>query len=182
MFISQQLKKENIAEYILYMWQVEDLLRSFAFDTDKIEENIINRYPVSDTQKQEVTNWYSNLIQMAELENKKESGHLQIFINIVCDLNDLHSWLLYRQQDIEYEKIYSDTQPELEALYEKMEGKIINEVDMCLQGIYAFMLMRLQKKEISTETENAMYKITRLIAYLSAKYADREENPDKYYE
>ena len=32
MYISQQLKKKNIAEYLLYMWQVEDMLRASNFD------------------------------------------------------------------------------------------------------------------------------------------------------
>ena len=27
MFIAQELRKNNIAEYLLYMWQVEDVIR-----------------------------------------------------------------------------------------------------------------------------------------------------------
>ena len=38
MYISQQLKKQNIAEYLLYMWQVEDLIRANNFDMEKIRE------------------------------------------------------------------------------------------------------------------------------------------------
>ena len=32
MIISEELKQNNIAEYILYMWQTEDMIRSFDFD------------------------------------------------------------------------------------------------------------------------------------------------------
>ena len=35
MIISEELKNNNIAEYILYMWQTEDLIRSFDFDIEK---------------------------------------------------------------------------------------------------------------------------------------------------
>ncbi|MBR2242341.1 MAG: DUF4924 family protein, partial [Prevotella sp.] len=28
MYIAKELRKKNIAEYLLYMWQVEDLLRA----------------------------------------------------------------------------------------------------------------------------------------------------------
>ena len=36
MYISQQLKQQNIAEYLLYMWQVEDSIRANQFDMAKI--------------------------------------------------------------------------------------------------------------------------------------------------
>ena len=45
MKIAQQLKAKNIAEYLIYMWQVEDLIRANECDIDKIRENIISRYP-----------------------------------------------------------------------------------------------------------------------------------------
>ena len=39
MYISQQLKQQNIAEYLLYMWQVEDLIRANGFDIERIKKN-----------------------------------------------------------------------------------------------------------------------------------------------
>ena len=44
MKISQQLKEKNIAEYLIYMWQVEDLIRANKCDIDFIRNNIISRY------------------------------------------------------------------------------------------------------------------------------------------
>lgn len=41
MKIAQQLKEKNIAEYLIYMWQVEDLLRANGCDIDRIRQNII---------------------------------------------------------------------------------------------------------------------------------------------
>ncbi|MBP6255797.1 MAG: DUF4924 family protein, partial [Bacteroides sp.] len=40
MKIAQQLKEKNIAEYLIYMWQVEDLLRANGCDIDRIRQNI----------------------------------------------------------------------------------------------------------------------------------------------
>ena len=30
MFVAQELKKKSIAEYLLYMWQVEDIIRAYG--------------------------------------------------------------------------------------------------------------------------------------------------------
>ena len=34
MLIAKQKRQENIAEYVLYMWQLEDMLRACNFDVD----------------------------------------------------------------------------------------------------------------------------------------------------
>ena len=38
MFIASQKRKENIAEYLLYMWQIEDMIRANNLDIDKIRK------------------------------------------------------------------------------------------------------------------------------------------------
>ena len=30
-------KRENIAEYLLYMWQIEDIIRAYGLDPDRIQ-------------------------------------------------------------------------------------------------------------------------------------------------
>ena len=44
MIIASQKKKENIAEYLLYMWQIEDIIRAYGLDIDQIQKHIINSY------------------------------------------------------------------------------------------------------------------------------------------
>ena len=41
MIIASQKRKENIAEYLLYMWQIEDIIRANKLDIDKIKESVI---------------------------------------------------------------------------------------------------------------------------------------------
>ncbi|MBQ1485634.1 MAG: DUF4924 family protein, partial [Muribaculaceae bacterium] len=48
MIIAKQKRQENIAEYLLYLWQVEDLLRACNLDIDKVEKAVIGRYDVDD--------------------------------------------------------------------------------------------------------------------------------------
>ena len=44
MITASQKRKENIAEYLLYMWQIEDLIRANGLDIDKIRANVLERY------------------------------------------------------------------------------------------------------------------------------------------
>ena len=92
MKISQQLKEKNIAEYLIYMWQVEDLIRANKCDIDFIRNNIISRYPAEEHAALE--EWYGNLADMMRAEGVVEKGHLQINRNVIRNLTDLHAELL----------------------------------------------------------------------------------------
>ena len=82
MKIAQQLKEKNIAEYLIYMWQVEDLLRANGCDIDRIRQNIILRYP--EEERPALEEWYGNLADMMRAEGVTEKGHLQINRNVTA--------------------------------------------------------------------------------------------------
>ena len=55
-------------------------------------------------------------------------------------------------------------------------GKEYGEIETCLNALYGTMMLRLQKKEISPETEHAVKEITTFIGMLSDYYMkDRTE-------
>ena len=72
MIIASQKRKENIAEYLLYMWQIEDLIRANSLDLDKIKANVIDKYPIDEKQQREMADWYESLIDMMRREDVKE--------------------------------------------------------------------------------------------------------------
>ena len=74
MLIAQQKRKENIAEYILYMWQIEDLLRACSFDRAKIETQVVRRFAADEKIENEIALWYNNLALMMENEHVQEPG------------------------------------------------------------------------------------------------------------
>ncbi|MDE6125714.1 MAG: DUF4924 family protein, partial [Muribaculaceae bacterium] len=53
MIIASKKRKENVAEYILYMWQIEDLIRANKLDIDLIRTNVIDSFQLDDAQKVE---------------------------------------------------------------------------------------------------------------------------------
>ena len=76
MFIAQELRKKSIAEYLLYMWQIEDLIRAYGCSLSRIKAEYISQFKYSDEQKEDMIDWYANLIRMLNQEGKRESGHL----------------------------------------------------------------------------------------------------------
>ena len=94
MYISQELRKKNIAEYLLYMWQVEDIIRAYGCSLSRLRHEYISQFDYDEEQKEDLTDWYGNLIRMMNQEGVREKGHIQILRIIVQDLSELHAMLL----------------------------------------------------------------------------------------
>jgi hypothetical protein len=161
------------------MWQIEDILRAYNLDIEKIDEVIVSQYQKDENTKKEIRDWYDNLIQMMKLEHLENSGHLQININLINDLNDLHMELLQNPQEIQYNALFFKTLPFLVEFRGKLNvGAEVNDIELSLHSLYAILLLKLQGKEISKDTGVAIKQISSLLAVLSLKYKHwLEEEP-----
>lgn len=174
MLIARKLKQDNIAEYLLYMWQVEDLIRANGLDMDKINEQIIEKYDQPANVKNEIKDWYANLIDMMRMENIQEKGHLTINKNTLSVLTDLHNKLLKSPIETDYNNVYYKALPFIVELRAKSSGKDIPELETCFSALYGFLLMRLQHRGVSGETQAAISQISSLIRLLSQKYKEEQ--------
>ena len=111
MIIASQKRKENIAEYLLYMWQIEDLIRANGLDIERIRQSVINNYPAEPAQLRDMAEWYESLIDMMRREEVTEKGHLQMNKNIIGDLAQLHLRILAEPKFDEYRKEFYATLP-----------------------------------------------------------------------
>lgn len=171
MYISKQLKQKNIAEYLLYMWQVEDMIRANNFDMEKIRKNIIDPYPsLTDEQRKELARWYQDLINMMHDEGVMEKGHVQINKNVIVWLTDLHLRLLRSSKFPYYSAAYYKALPFIVELRAKGADKDEPELETCFDALYGVLMLKLQKKEISEETQKAMKVISDLLAILAGYY------------
>lgn len=175
MFISQKLRKTNIAEYVLYMWQVEDLIRAYHCDLTTIKKEYISRFELSDEDREEMTDWYGNLIRMIRQEGLTEGGHIQINKLVVQQMDELHQLLLQSPKFPFYSAEYYKVLPFIVELRNK-GSKEASEIETCLTALYGVMLVRLQHKDVSPSTENAVKEITTFLGMLSDYYKkDKEE-------
>ena len=171
MYISRQLKQQNIAEYLLYMWQVEDLVRANGCDLEKIKHNVVDAYPLlTAEQKKELVQWYEDLIGMMHDEGVMQKGHLQINKNIIVWLTDLHLRLLRSPKFPYYSAAYYKALPFIVELRAKGAGKDVPELETCFDAMYGVLMLKLQKKEISEGTRKAVQVIGDLLAMLAGYY------------
>ncbi len=175
MFVAKELRKKSIAEYLLYMWQIEDIIRVYGCSLPVIRREYISKFDYSEEQRSEETDWFANLIRMMNEEGKREYGHLQINEVLLQDVIDLHNRLLQSTKFPFYNAAYYKALPFIVELRNKGD-KDVNEIETCLDALYGIMMLRLQKKEITPETANAIKEITTLMGLLSDYYIkDRTE-------
>lgn len=167
MFIASQKRKENIAEYLLYMWQIEDLIRANELDIDRITANVINSFGLPEEQRKQMIEWYESLIDMMRREDAVKNGHLQLNKNIILQLAQLHDTVLKDPQFAEYSAEYYKTLPFIVELRAKAGENKQGELETCFTALYGMLLLRLQGKEITKDTQIALTQISRFIALLS---------------
>ena len=144
--------KNNIAEYILYLWQIEDYLRAFPQHAESNQE-------------------LHDLSQMMHQENIMEGGHLQLAKNALDELEDLHNDLL--DQEATYRAAIIQLTPSLNMLKAKTDRPTMSDVEACLVLLYQIMLLKLQKRPISSETEQVQKQATHILQYLSRTYKEQ---------
>ncbi|HRP60942.1 MAG TPA: DUF4924 family protein [Vicingus sp.] len=166
MLLAEHKKQTNLAEYILYMWQIEDIIRSHNFDLDLINDSIISRFEVSKEVQYDIKLWYQNLIEQMMKEGKSEKGHLNALNLHLDELNNLHNSLLTTIQDTQYQEAYILAQDNIKNFINKSGGEANTEIEACLIALYGFLMLKLKSSEVSSATKDAMQTFSKLLAIL----------------
>lgn len=177
MYISQELRKKSIAEYLIYMWQVEDIIRAYECNLGRIRREYIDKFDYTDEQKDEMADWYGNLVRMMNQEGCRERGHLQINKIVMQQLTELNAQLLQSTKYPFYNSEYYKVLPFIVELRRRGANNEENEIETCFNALYGVMMLRLQKKKISPDTEHAIKEITTFIGMLSDYYMKDKEEP-----
>ena len=142
-------KKENIAEYILYLWQMEDYLRAFPQNADATPE-------------------LHELNEMMHREGIMNGGHLALANNALNELEELHAQLM--DEDAMYRASIIRLQPSLNLLKAKTDRPTMSDLEACFTLLYQIMLLHLQKRPVSPETASVQQQVTKVLRFLSNAY------------
>lgn len=189
MFVAKQKRRENIAEYILYLWQLEDLLRALKFDPRAIQATLVDRYEGLDAEsKSDLQAWYEELGALLKEEGKLESGHLAHTLHLVEDLNDLHGHLLKAPVGRQYAALFGEVEPELRKLKSEFcsssqNQSELSDIELCFKALYSVMLCRMKGVDAESQyVQDVLEVVSPLIAKLSSIHKQAEEGTIDLYE
>ena len=177
MYTAQKTRKENIAEYILYLWQLEDLLRALQFSPEAIYAKLVKPLGLPEEQKQEVFLWYMDIVNLLREEGKEQQGHLEHTLHLIADLNNLHNQLTVLPVGAEYRRLYARVAPELPALKAKLKDPEISDVELFFRALYSVVLLRIKGSEDGKENryiEDVIGLISPVVAELSRVFHEVE--------
>lgn len=148
MDIAQQKRKENIAEYILYLWQIEDLLRALQLSPEAVYSVLVKPRKLDTAREQMLLAWYMDIADLLAQEKKEESGHLNHTLHLISDLHDLHLRLMQQQElGEDYRQLYANLAQHLPALRLRLgKESEMSDTELCFRALYAAMLYRIKGK------------------------------------
>ena len=185
MVIADKLRTTNRAEYLLYMWQVEDVIRAYGGDPDRIAAEYVSRFTLDTETRRRTVQWYADLCGMMRSEGVMEKGHMQICRNALQELTELHNALLGSVKFPYYREMYYKVLPYIVELRAKRGAAADTaadtadkpELETCLDLLYGVMMLRLQKKPVSPGTEKAVKDVSVLLGQLSDYYFKDKAEP-----
>jgi len=170
MLIAQQKLQENIAEYVLYMYQVEDIIRAYNFDVELILHDLVEPQISNEEILKEYRLWYKKIMNDLKNQGKEKNGHLLELNDIFVELSYLHTMLIGQSIDKKYIECVNNAHIYIEEFRERSNLKDKNVIEVLFAALYMKLLLRLQKKEISSQTEQAFEAMRLMLAHLSAFY------------
>ncbi len=170
MIKAEELKWQNISEYIIHMYKSEDLVRTFAFDLNKITDYLIANIPVSASEKKEQVLWYAALIEQMRVDNIEVKGHLNELKNLVSQLSKLHIKLI--EEDKIYQNINSKATPFIQNQIKVSKNTVRDPIQICLNAVYGFLLLKINSKGITDDQQKMLDAFGNLLSYLSFTYKE----------
>ncbi len=181
MYTAQKLRRENIAEYILYLWQLEDLLRAMQFSPEAIYSQFVA--PLKDLSPEEqhqLLSWYVELGELLVNEGKEDKGHLEHTLHLIADLHNLHLQLMKLPVGARYRTLYASFEEVLPDLQSRYEGKI-SDTELCFRTLYGVMLYRI-KGESSPAINDTIEYVSPIVAELAKMYKQVESGEINLFE
>ena len=183
MDIAQAKRKENIAEYILYLWQIEDLLRALQFSPEAIYSQLVAPRQIEEEQKHVYLLWYMDIVNLLKKENKEESGHLEHTLHLIGDMHNLHLQLMQNPVGEHYRTTFARLAPQLPMLRTLVKKEDVCDTEICFRALYAAMLYRIKGDKKRAEAINDTIElVSPVVAELAAMYGKVERGEIDLFE
>ena len=156
MDIAKTKRRENIAEYILYLWQLEDLLRALQFSPEAVHSQLIAPRNLSQPEQRLYLEWYMDIADLLRQEGKERQGHLDHTLHLIA--------------------------PELPRLRAVLGRNETSDTELCFRALYAAMLYRIRGEGGQQAVADTVEYISPAIAELASMYGKVERGEIDLFE
>lgn len=170
MLIARRTKENNIAEHVIYMFQVEDLIRASNMEIETIVNTIIEPHITDEKLAAEYKDWYSGLIRQMKAEGVTKKGHLSDINEILMELLLLHNTLLNVMNHKQYLAVFEKALPALKDFQVKSNASNVNLVEVGFNALYSKLILKLKGQAFSQATEEAFAQISEMLGFLAVYY------------
>jgi len=170
MLVAQKTKESNIAEHVIYMFQIEDLIRANKFNLEDIFHTIIVPQVSEETMVEQYKDWYKGLVKQMKIEGIEKQGHLADVNEIIMELLMLHNTLLNVLNDKGYKERFEKALPVIKDYQSKSNSGSINVIEVGFNALYSKMMYKLKGQKFTQSTEEAFTQISQLLGYLAIYY------------
>lgn len=140
-------RRENIAEYILYLWQLEDIMRALQFSPEAIYAQLVKPRGLDPGSENRLLVWYMSIADLLRDEGRQENGHLAHTLHLIADLQRLHDQLMTLPAGEKYRAAYALLEPELPRLRTIIGKEDMGDIELAFRALYATMLYRMKGGE-----------------------------------
>ncbi|PKP18543.1 MAG: hypothetical protein CVU05_13305 [Bacteroidetes bacterium HGW-Bacteroidetes-21] len=169
MIAAQELRKKNISEYLLYMYHIEDVIRSFDMDQIKIQKYIIEKY-TSEANIQDIEEWFAGIIGMMKTENKIQKGHITLLDMLINELEGFHLRLMNSEEE-DYKTSYNKVNNIVTDIVSRANStENLRITEICLNIMYWYLMQKLSKHEISDLQLKQIKTVSNYLALLSSYF------------
>ena len=162
MDIAKIKRRENIAEYILYLWQLEDLLRALQFSPEAVHSQLIAPRDLSQPEQRLYLEWYMDIADLLR--------------------QDLHLQLMKLPAGARYRELYARLEPELPRLRAVLGRNETSDTELCFRALYAAMLYRIRGEGGQQAVADTVEYISPAIAELASMYGKVERGEIDLFE
>lgn len=170
MLIARRTKETNIAEHVIYMFQVEDLIRANNLDINQIVERVIGPQITDEALAVEYRTWYEGLIKQMKQERLDSKGHTSDINEILMELLLLHNTLINISKEKKYLAVFETAFPVLKDFQQKSNSGDLNLIEVGFNALYGKMILKLKGVEISQASEDGFQAISQLLGTLAHYY------------
>ena len=153
MTTAEEKRDQHIVEYILYVWQMEDLVRAVNLDLAALRTHLSSAYQ-GDRLEAELM-WFGDVIQTLKREKKTAKGHVGALDEVMIELTYLHRTLMDVLKDEEYKSAVEAAKPHLDEMAKRGEPTG-TEVEAMLVALYGWLVLRMGGKTVSADTQESL--------------------------